>query len=373
MNLADAHIYLRPVDFIDAPQTAVRMARPLAGGMMWFAGVELWFASPDRRGQVRRYVALSDWEAALAGLPAQQAERAAALMANLIAPRPALTLGARTVRLDSPQVMGIVNCTPDSFSDGGKHNDPDAAIALGGAMATAGAAILDIGGESTRPGAPLIWEGDEIARIEPVVRGLSAAGHALSVDTRKGAVMQAALSAGAHMINDISGLLYDDQAPAIALASGAPICIMHAPSQSSDPHKGGVYDDVVTEVYDWLESRVEALTALGIPRAKIVVDPGIGFGKSLADNLALMNNLALFHGLGCALLVGVSRKRMIGALSGEAPADARLGGSLQLATHAMMQGAHILRVHDVAETVQAAAVLRGLRDAALTSKPIEAV
>ena len=373
MNLDTAQIYLRPVDCIDAPQTAGRMARPLAGGMIWFAGVELWFASEDRREQRRRHVALSDWEATLADLTPAQAERAAALMANLTSSRPALTLGARNVRLDSPQVMGIVNCTPDSFSDGGKHNDPDAAIAVGGAMAAAGAALLDIGGESTRPGAPLVWEGDEIARLQPVVQALSAAGHALSVDTRKGAVMRAALAAGAHMINDISGLLYDDQAPGIALSSGAPVCIMHAPSQSSDPHKGGEYADVVLDVYDWLEARVMALTALGIPRAKIVVDPGIGFGKTLADNLTLMNNLALFHGLGCALLVGVSRKRMIGALSGEAPAGARVGGSIQLATHAMMQGAHILRVHDVAETVQAAAVLRGLRDSALTTKPIEAV
>jgi dihydropteroate synthase len=373
MNFDTTQLYLRPVDFVDAPQTAVRMARPLAGGMMWFAGVELWFASADRTTQTRRYVALADWEAALAGLPPAQAERAAALFANLTSPRPALTLGARTVRLDSPQVMGIVNCTPDSFSDGGKHDDPDAAIAAGGAMAAAGAAVLDIGGESTRPGAALVWEGDEIARIEPVVRAMALAGHALSVDTRKGAVMSAALTAGAHMINDISGLLYDDQAPAIALASGAPVCIMHAPSQSSDPHKGGDYADVVLDVFDWLEMRVEALTAIGIPRAKIVVDPGIGFGKSLADNLTLMTNLAVFHGLGCAVLVGVSRKRMIGALSGEAAAEARLGGSIQLATHAMMQGANILRVHDVAETVQAAAVFRGLRDAALTAKPIEAV
>ena len=371
MRLDDAQIYLRPVDFIDAPQTAVRPARPLAGGMMWFAAVEMWFASPDRRGQARRYVALADWDAALADLPPALAARAAGVFANLTSPRAALTLGDRTIRLDVPQVMGIVNCTPDSFSDGGKHGNPDAAIAAGGAMAAAGASILDIGGESTAPGAPLVWEGDEIARVEPVVRGLASAGHALSIDTRKGAVMTAALSAGAHVINDISGLLFDDQAPAIALSTGAVVCIMHAPSQSSDPHKGGEYTNVVLNVYDWLEARIAALTEIGIPRAKILVDPGIGFGKSLADNLALMNNLALFHGLGCAMLVGVSRKRMIGALSGEAPATARLGGSIQLATHAMMQGAQILRVHDVAETVQAIGVLRGLRDAALTASPVE--
>jgi dihydropteroate synthase len=234
-------------------------------------------------------------------------------------------------------------------------------------MAASGAAIIDVGGESTRPGAPLVWEGDEIKRIEPVIARLARAGHAVSIDTRKAAVMQAALGAGAGMINDISALLYDDRALEVAKASSCPIVLMHAPSQGSDPHKNDGYHDVVCDVYDWLEQRVEALVAAGIDRQRLLIDPGIGFGKSLADNLALVNHLALFHGIGCPILFGASRKRMIGALSNEAEASERLGGSIFLAMRAVEQGAHIVRVHDVPETVQAIHVWRGLRDAALSA------
>jgi dihydropteroate synthase len=180
--------------------------------------------------------------------------------------------------------------------------------------------------------------------------------------------MEAAVAAGATMINDISALLYDDRAAEVAKAKCVPVVLMHAPSQSSDPHKGGDYGDVVTDVFDWLEARVDAIEAAGVPRNMILIDPGIGFGKSLADNLAIINNLAIYHGLGCALLFGASRKRLIGALSNEAPVEARLGGSVFLAMKAVEQGAHILRVHDVAETVQAVQVWRGLRDAALTAR-----
>jgi len=179
--------------------------------------------------------------------------------------------------------------------------------------------------------------------------------------------MEASLQAGASMINDISALLYDDRALAVAKASDCPIVLMHAPSQSSDPHKNDGYHDVLFDVYDWLEERVDALVAAGIARQRLLIDPGLGFGKSLSDNLVLVNNLSLFHGIGCPILFGASRKRMIGALSNEAPADARLGGSIFLAMKAVEQGAHIVRVHDVPETVQAIHVWRGLRDSALTA------
>ncbi|MGL5837707.1 MAG: dihydropteroate synthase [Sphingorhabdus sp.] len=289
-------------------------------------------------------------------------------LSRLTAVRPPLKMGGRNIPLDQPRVMGILNCTPDSFSDGGAHGDnADARAEAGGAMAAAGAAIIDVGGESTQPGAPLIWEGDEIKRVQPVIERLAKAGHALSVDTRKSAVMEVALASGATMINDISALLYDDRAVEVAKTSDCPIVLMHAPSQSSDPHKNDGYDDVVLEVYDWLDARVEALVAAGIARERLLIDPGIGFGKSLADNLALVNNLSLFHGIGCPILFGASRKRMIGALSNEVPADKRLGGSLFLAMKAVEQGAHIVRVHDVPETVQAIHVWRGLRDAALSA------
>jgi dihydropteroate synthase len=217
----------------------------------------------------------------------------------------------------------------------------------------------------------VVWEGDEIARVVPAIRALAHSGAILSVDTRKAAVMEAALEAGAHIVNDVSALLYDTQALDVVVRSGCPVVLMHAPSQGANPHAGGGYGHVVTDVFDWLETRVAAVVAAGVAREKVIVDPGIGFGKSLADNLALINALPLFHALGQPILFGASRKRMIGALSNEAPVDARLGGSVALAMSAIGSGAQIVRVHDVPETVQAARVWRGLRDAALTVPGLE--
>ena len=358
--------YLRPTGFIESPQQHDGASARLAGGMLWFTQIEV----IDKTGAAttRELVDLRGWDSFVGGMPTDKQSRCNLLYGRMTSPRALLTMGERTIRLDQPQVMGIINMTPDSFSDGGKNPDIEAAASAAIAMSSAGAAIIDVGGESTRPGAPLVWEGDEIKRVEPLIQRLASAGTAVSIDTRKAAVMQAAIAAGVGMINDISALLFDDRGVEVAKAKGVPVVLMHAPSQSSDPHKGGDYGDVVTDVFDWLEARVDAVEAAGIPREKILVDPGIGFGKSLAENLSIINNLAIYHGLGCAILFGASRKRMIGALSNEAPVEARLGGSVFLAMKAVEQGAHILRVHDVLETVQAVQVWRGLRDAALTAR-----
>ncbi len=366
----NAKIYLRPIHFIESPQQHDGASERLAGTMLWFSAVELIARNP---GEItRRIVSVSTWDAELAGLPPTIAEQAQNIYKRLKSARAPLQMGARTIRLDQPQVMAILNVTPDSFSDGGKHVDSAAAISAGVAMAAAGAALVDVGGESTRPNAATVWEGDETARVEPVIRGLANAGTATSVDTRKAAVMEAALAAGAGMINDVSALLYDDRALEVAQSSTAPIVLMHAPGQGSNPHKGAAFDNALFDIYDWLEARVDAVASAGIARERLIVDPGLGFGygeaKSLTDDLSLVNNLSLFHGLGCPILFGASRKRMIGALSNEAPADTRLGGSLFLAMKAVEQGAQIVRVHDVPETVQAIHVWRGLRDAALTAR-----
>lgn len=357
-------LYLRPLHFIESPQLHDGQAERLAGTMLWFCSVEIIVKSSD--GVTRDLAAVSQFDAAVARLPEALQKRASEIFANLVGARAPLSIGVRTIRLDQPQVMGILNVTPDSFSDGGKTQEAEVAVVAGHAMSAAGAAIIDVGGESTRPGAPVVWEGDEIKRVAPVITQLSKGGTAISIDTRKAAVMEAASVAGAGMINDISALAYDDMALETARSAGLPIVLMHAPSQSSDPHKNAVYKDVVTDVYDFLESRINAAVAEGIDKKRIVIDPGIGFGKSLAENMAIINNLAIYHGLGCPLLFGASRKRMIGALSNEAEAGKRLGGSLLLAMKAAEQGAHILRVHDVRETVQAIHVWRGLRDSALT-------
>ena len=349
-------IYLRPTAFVDAPFGFDGQVARLAGGLNWFSAVEV--VAPDST----RLVPVEQIESVLDAL----CDEARTTWQRLTAPRPALQLGERVVRLDQPQVAGIVNVTPDSFSDGALLEDPEAAAAVGSAMAAAGAAIVDVGGESTRPGAKTVWEGDEIARIEPVVQRLAASGTAVSIDTRKSAVMAAALAAGARMVNDVSGLTWDERAAEVVAAAGCPVVLMHHQGTPETMQHQPRYDrPVLFEVYDWLEQRIEAAVAAGIARERIIVDPGFGFGKNVQHNLQLTNGLALLHGLGCPVMFGASRKRTIGALANEAPADQRLAGSLAFALKAAEQGVQLLRVHDVPETVQALRIWRGLRDAAL--------
>jgi dihydropteroate synthase len=353
--------YLRPTAFVDAPFGLDGRVARLAGGLAWFSAVEV--TTTD--GAAVRSVELVPVERAEARA-AELGPGAEAAWRNLLAPRAPLRLRERVVRLDQPQVAGIVNATPDSFSDGGRFADPAAAVDAGFAMTTDGAAILDVGGESTRPGAKPVWEGEETERVLPVVQGLAASGAAVSIDTRKASVMEAALGAGAAMVNDVSALLFDDRAAEVVAAAGCPVVLMHHKGTPETMQEAPRYDGPVAfAVYDWLEARIAAAEAAGIARQLILVDPGIGFGKSVQHNLQLLNALGLFHGLGCAIMLGASRKRMIGALSGEAPADRRLAGSLALALKGAEQGVQLLRVHDVPETVQALRVWRGLRDAAL--------
>jgi dihydropteroate synthase len=347
--------YLRPTGFVDAPFGHDGKVARLAGGLCWFSAVEL------MRPHGNELVPVADIAKVLS-------EELRPVWERLTAPRSPLTLKERTVRLDQPQVVGIVNVTPDSFSDGGAHVDNPADA--GFAMSAAGAAIIDIGGESTRPGAKPVWEGDEIERVLPAVQRLASSGTAVSIDTRKAAVMEAALGAGAALVNDVSALTYDSRSPEVVARAGCPIVLMHHQGSPETMQDAPRYErPVLFEVYDWLEQRIEAAVAVGIDRAKMIVDPGIGFGKNVQHNLELMNGLAMLHGLGCPIMLGASRKRTIGALSNEAPPHHRLGGSLALALKAIEQGVQLLRVHDVFETVQGVKVWRGMRDAALTPRP----
>jgi dihydropteroate synthase len=354
-------LYLRPTAFVDAPFGHDGQVLRLAGGLVWFSAVEIIRTEGGRRTE-QRLVPVDRLDDALD-------DDGRALLARVTAPRPPLTLGERVIRFDQPSTMAILNVTPDSFSDGGKHvGDPEAAAAAGVAMAAAGAAILDVGGESTRPGAATVWEGDEIARIVPVIERLARAGVAVSADTRKAAVMRAAIDAGAGLVNDVSGLTYDPEAAAVIAQTGAPVVLMHHQGTPQDMQDDPRYGDVLLEVYDWLAARIAAAEAAGIDRARILIDPGIGFGKTIAHNLALLNGLALFHGLGCPIVLGASRKRIIGALDNEAPSARRLGGSIALAMKGVEQGVQLLRVHDAQETVQALKIWRGTRDEALTPR-----
>ncbi len=252
-----------------------------------------------------------------------------------------------------PAVMGILNVTPDSFSDGGAHADAEAAVAAGVALAAAGADIIDVGGESTRPGAAPVSPACERARVLPVIRGLVAHGVRVSVDTRHAATMAAALVAGASIVNDVSGLTHDPDAASLIARAGCPVVLMHMRGEPATMARHAVYDDVAIEVAAELWARVQAAGRAGIALARIAVDPGIGFAKTARHNLQLLSRLPLLCNLGCRILVGVSRKSFIGRLTGTACPRERDVGSLALGLQAVDRTASILRVHDVAATVQA--------------------
>lgn len=249
-----------------------------------------------------------------------------------------------------PQVMGILNLTPDSFSDGGRYLVRDAALRRAEQMIIAGADIIDIGGESTRPGAQPVSESEEIDRVVPLVEAIASRFDIpVSIDTSKPGVMTAAVAAGAAMINDVRALC-EEGAVAAAVAAAVPVCLMHMQGEPRSMQGAPAYGDVVAEVMLFLQQRVDVCTGAGIPRERLLIDPGFGFGKTLAHNLTLLNELSRFNALGLPLVVGISRKSMIGAILGKT-VDERLYGSLAAAALALWQGAAVIRVHDVAETV----------------------
>jgi dihydropteroate synthase len=264
------------------------------------------------------------------------------------------------VSLAEPAVMGILNVTPDSFSDGGDLPDAASAIATGLAMLEAGAVYLDVGGESTRPGSDPVPVAEELRRVVPVVRGLAGKGAIVSIDTRHAAVMRAAIEAGARIVNDVTALAGDPDSMATVADSDVSVVLMHMQGEPKTMQRDPHYDDVVGEVRDYLAARIVACEAAGIARQRIAIDPGIGFGKTLAHNLALLNRLDALMSLGCPVLIGVSRKSFIAKASGDAPAKQRLGGSLAAALAAVERGARIVRAHDVADTIQALKIWRAI-------------
>jgi dihydropteroate synthase len=263
---------------------------------------------------------------------------------------------------ERPLVMGVVNVTPDSFSDGGQFLDPATAIAHGKSLCTAGADILDIGGESTRPGAEPVSPEEEIRRVVPVIEGLNELGVPISIDTRHAVVMKAALAAGADIINDVSALSHDSDSMAVAAGSDVPVILMHAQGTPQTMQDDPYYEDVVAEVAAYLQERVKACVAAGIDAKRLILDPGIGFGKTLDHNIALMAGLGELVALGHPVLLGASRKRFIGALTGVEAAENRVSGSVAAALAGIAQGVHIVRVHDVAETCQAIAVWQAIEN-----------
>ena len=351
-KVAADRLWLRPLGLLcgyaASRAVASGLARPLAGADLAFTLVAALGLGSDRR-LTSVTAPISELEGWLAGVGARFAERAQERLALLSARRPPWAGFA----LDRPLVMGVLNVTPDSFSDGGRWFDVERAIARGRALVESGADIIDVGGESTRPGAPEVPPGEEIRRVEAVVRALAEDGAVVSIDTRRKAVMERALAVGARIVNDVSALTHDPGSLAYIARCEAPVVLMHMRGEPRTMQREPVYDSPLIEVLEYLEARITACAAAGIPRERIVVDPGIGFGKRVPHNLELLAGIGAFHALGCGVVLGISRKSMIARLSRGEPPDARLPGSLAAALFAVQQGVQILRVHDVAETRQA--------------------
>lgn len=310
------------------------------GGSLALAGSRTaWFNTVERRAQDGATRVISP-----GGLDGAGRRR-------LSAPRPELC----GLSLDRPRVMGILNVTPDSFSDGGDFAVAEVAVVRACAMVLEGVDIIDIGGESTRPGAGEVPVAEEIARTAPVIAAIRAAGIAtpISIDTRKAKVAEAALDAGADIVNDVAAFTFDPELAALCGERDVPVVLMHAKGLPADMQDNPQYGDVVDEVLAFLEERIAYAEGQGVRSERIITDPGIGFGKTEGHNLALLENLASFHDLGLPVLLGASRKRFIGAIGKAPEAKDRLGGSLAVALHGAAQGMHILRVHDTAETIQA--------------------
>ena len=289
-------------------------------------------------------------------------------MVSLFDTVPQLDCAGRLLRLDRVRIAGIINVTPDSFSDAGLHADADSAIAYGLSLIAEGADLLDVGGESTRPGAEPVPIDEELRRVVLVIAGLAARCDVpLMVDTRKPEVMRAAVAAGAGLINDV-GALRAAGALDAAAELGVPVCLMHMLGEPRSMQQAPHYADVVDEVHRFLAERLFACELAGIARGRVLVDPGFGFGKTLQHNLALLHALQRFNGLGAGLLVGLSRKSMIGSLTGQREPAQRVIGSVAAAMLAAQRGARILRVHDVAATREALAVWQAVEDVAVPAR-----
>lgn len=360
-------VYLRPVGLLPNALMADQLCLSLGGSGMAFSGAILHWRKPDRDAAAHYVSAEVLFETVLPGLSGPSADDLR-IQIDAVAGTPAAMQlsNGRRISFDEPLVMGVLNVTPDSFSDGGKFLDAEAAVYQARAMIAAGANIIDVGGESTRPGAEPVWEGDELDRVIPVIEALSKEPVTISIDTRRAAVMKAALQAGAHIINDVSALSYDEDSLSVAAKSEAPVILMHAQGDPRTMQDDPSYEDVLLDVYDYLDERIQASVKAGILRNRLIVDPGIGFGKRLVqDNSALINGLSLFHALGCPVFLGASRKRFIGAVTGVEEAEMRLAGSIVSNIAGLQQGAHILRVHDVEETVQAVKMFQAFKGAAM--------
>ncbi|WP_421782455.1 dihydropteroate synthase [Kiloniella litopenaei] len=352
-------LYIRPVG-ISSSHSSVGKALPFVGSSSRFAAAEVTIRSSSGNIQERHFLPTAEilpW--LMDNKHTVLSASASELLAILGAPRSSFA----GLDMSRPHVMAVINVTPDSFSDGGDRYTARTAVDDGLRMIDQGATILDVGGESTRPGADPVSLDEELRRVIPVVEKLSQAGALVSIDTRHAKVMTEAVQAGAAIINDVTALEGDAESLEAAAKAKVPVILMHMQGTPETMQANPQYQDAALDIYDYLQSRVQACLDAGIPKEMIAVDPGIGFGKTVDHNLRLLDSLSLFHGIGCPVLLGVSRKSFIGKLSqGEEPKD-RVAGSLACALAGLDRGVQMYRVHDVAETSQAFAIGQAIKQA----------
>ena len=323
-------IYYRPI--VQTDRCRPKGALAVAGGWSWFTHAEC--ITRDGQSEI---VPITD-------IPDD-------ILKSISKPRKTIC----GLDMSEPHIMGVLNVTPDSFSDGGLHFSFEDAVARAQTMIADGVTLLDIGGESTRPGADFVKSVDEIRRTVPVIEALKAANVTtpISIDTRKADVASAAIKAGASMFNDVTALRYDEDSLPLVGCENPYVCLMHSVKDPQTMQNNPTYDSVLLDIYDHLDKQIQTCVSAGLPKSRIVIDPGIGFGKTIDHNLQLIRGLSLFHGLGCPILLGVSRKRFIGEIGNAQEAADRMPGSIAIALEGLRQGVQFLRVHDIWQTKQA--------------------
>ncbi|MDA9619968.1 dihydropteroate synthase [Alphaproteobacteria bacterium] len=332
-----------------------RVFKNLTGGNIYFAAVRI--ISCTKQGLEEKIVSILDLDNFLKKKSTAVAEKIKTILNNIESPREALILNnGSVIGWKKPVIQGVLNVTPDSFSDGGQYSDIELARPHAHEMISAGADIIDIGGETTKPGAQSVSIKSEKDRVLPVIMNLATLNFPLSIDSRNAEVMNDAIQNGAHIINDVSALGHDLRSIGVVKREDVPIILMHAQGVPEIMQNNPQYSHILLDIYDYLESRIKMCIDAGIDKNKIIADPGIGFGKTVDHNLEILNGLSIFHGLGVPLLVGTSRKSFIGKITGEKVAENRVSGSIAAMLLCLEQGVQIVRVHDVEQATQAISV-----------------
>ncbi|MBL4601797.1 MAG: dihydropteroate synthase [Emcibacteraceae bacterium] len=348
-------IYVQPLGLLKGLTVSCENFKKIASGSIYFSTLKVIIRSVDDIKE--EIISVADLPSYLEASSYDVRNDIIRLLHNIESKRPVLKLAnGLELNWNKPIIQGVLNVTPDSFSDGGQYHDIEKSISHAREMVLAGAEIIDIGGESTKPGAKPVSIDEEKHRVIPVIKELNDLKIPLSIDSRNSEVMEKAISDGVHIINDVSALSHDPESIKIVKKCGVPVILMHAQGTPDIMQDSPKYNDVLLDIYDYLEAQINFCLEAGIAKNKIIIDPGIGFGKTLSHNLNILANLAIFHGLGVPLLIGVSRKSFIGEITGEGAAENRFPGSIAAALTCLDQGAQIIRVHDVAQTKQALSV-----------------